>query len=230
MANKKEQPETDALENVHDVLHYIQINLKAPRNQHNKFGGYNYRNCEDIFEGLKEVLVPNAHVTVSDEIIVVGNRVYIKSTACLEYKGKQIYNVAYAREPESKKGMDESQVTGASSSYARKYALNGLFLIDDVKDADADEKGGDKPDTKPQKTSETQEVKADSLPVFTQTDYEFYLESLAKCHDKEGLDNIAALARKNWKRMGNYQDKITNAINNKKLELSEVLNETVQKL
>ena len=221
--SKQQQADTVTFENVHDVLHHIQINLKAPKNQHNKFGGYNYRNCEDIFEGLKEVLPPNAHVTVSDKIVVLANRVYIKATACLEYKGKQVCNVAFAREPESKKGMDESQVTGASSSYARKYALNGLFLIDDTRDADADEKPKEE---KPVKKTEPkkEEPKVTQNLEFTQADYEFVVERLAKCHDLEGLDAIADYARKNWKRMAkSYQDLITKAINNKKVEIAGIV-------
>ena len=121
----------------------IQTNLKAPKNQFNSFGKYHYRNCEDIFEVLKPLLAETlTTLTIQDEIINIGTRYYIKATATLHdiESEKTISTTALAREEESKKGMDGSQVTGASSSYARKYALNGLFAIDDTKDADATQK------------------------------------------------------------------------------------------
>lgn len=117
----------------------IQNELKAPKSQRNTFGNYNYRSLEDIQEALKPLL--NEHkcfVTVSDEIILIGDRFYVKATATIQSEnGAKVSNTAYAREPLDKKGMDASQITGATSSYARKYALNGLFAIDDTKDADA---------------------------------------------------------------------------------------------
>lgn len=116
----------------------IQSKLKAPKNQYNSFGKYKYRNCEDILEAVKPLLEElDLSLTLTDDIVVMDNgRTYVKAKAAL-YDGEcEVFTYAYAREPESKKGMDESQVTGASSSYARKYALNGLFLIDDQKDAD----------------------------------------------------------------------------------------------
>lgn len=123
-----------------EKLAIIQQELIAPKNQYNSFGKYNYRSCEDILEGLKPCLKKvEAAVTVSDEIVQIGERYYIKATATLRDSEGAISNTAYAREEENKKGMDASQVTGATSSYARKYALNGLFCIDDVKDADARE-------------------------------------------------------------------------------------------
>ena len=124
---------------IYEKLAIIQQELIAPKNQYNSFGKYNYRSCEDILEGLKPCMKKvGAAVTVSDEVVLIGDRYYIKATATLhdtESSGS-ISNTAYAREDEGKKGMDVSQVTGATSSYARKYALNGLFCIDDVKDAD----------------------------------------------------------------------------------------------
>lgn len=117
----------------------IQMELKAPKNQFNKFGGYHYRSAEDILEALKPLLMKyNCMLTLTDEVICIGNRYYICAFATLKNSsGEQITVKAYAREEEVKKGMDGSQITGASSSYARKYALNGLFLIDDTKDSDA---------------------------------------------------------------------------------------------
>lgn len=117
----------------------IQNQLKAPKNQKNSFGGYNYRSCEDILEALKPLLLEHkCALTVSDDIVAVGDRVYVKATARLESceDGKSWETTAFAREAFSKKGMDEAQITGSASSYARKYALNGLFAIDDTKDAD----------------------------------------------------------------------------------------------
>lgn len=113
----------------------VQLKLKAPKGQMNNFGKYKYRSAEDILEALKPLLNGKATVTLSDEIILIGERYYVKATATFE--GDDIKTVtAFAREEESKKGMDGSQITGASSSYARKYALNGLFAIDDTKDSD----------------------------------------------------------------------------------------------
>lgn len=122
------------------ILQAIQHELKAPKNQENKFGGYRYRSCEDIMEAVKPLLDKNeATLTVADDIVLIGDRYYVKATATLlDSKGGEVLaqTTAFAREPVAKKGMDESQITGAASSYARKYALNGLFCIDDTKDAD----------------------------------------------------------------------------------------------
>ncbi|MCR8697184.1 MULTISPECIES: ERF family protein [Campylobacter] len=116
----------------------IQTELKAPKTQFNKFGGYQYRSCEDIVEALKPLQEKyKCVVLLNDELVIIGDRYYIKATATIiNEKGDKISVSALAREAESKKGMDESQITGSSSSYARKYALNGLFAIDDTKDAD----------------------------------------------------------------------------------------------
>ena len=126
--------------NIYEKLEIIQTKLKAPKNQKNDFGDYNYRSCEDILEALKPLLKETKTTLImSDEIILIGNRYYVKATASLfdaENENQKIWNSAYARECENKKKMDESQITGACSSYARKYALNGLFAIDDTKDAD----------------------------------------------------------------------------------------------
>lgn len=119
-------------------LNIIQSKLKAPKSQYNSFGKYKYRNCEDILEAVKPLLKEQeCTLTISDEMVMIGERYYIKATAIIKNsKGEREETVAYAREEESKKGMDSSQVTGATSSYARKYALNGMFCIDDTKDSD----------------------------------------------------------------------------------------------
>jgi ERF superfamily len=121
-------------------LNDIQQKLKAPKSQYNSFGKYHYRNAEDILEAVKPLLGA-AILTLSDEIVSVGDRYYIKTTASFDNQdGKEPVSVtAFAREAFDRKGMDDSQITGAASSYARKYALNGLFLIDDTKDADSNE-------------------------------------------------------------------------------------------
>lgn len=113
----------------------IQKSLNAPKNQENKFGGYKYRSCEDILMAVKPLLNGLA-ITISDEVVSVGSRIYVQAKASITDGENTISTTAYAREAESRKGMDDSQLTGATSSYARKYALNGLLLIDDNKDAD----------------------------------------------------------------------------------------------
>lgn len=120
----------------------IQAALKAPKNQRNTFGGYNYRSCEDILEAVKPLCAENGCALVlTDEIEQIGDRFYVHAMAVLydSESGDTISNGAYSREPLTKKGMDDSQITGTASSYARKYALNGLFCIDDTKDADTNE-------------------------------------------------------------------------------------------
>jgi hypothetical protein len=122
------------------LLSTIQSELNAPKNRFNLFGKYKYRSLEDIFEGLKPLIKKHeCSVTVRDELVVLGDRYYIKATASLFDKdGKLVAEGSgFAREEENKKGMDSAQVTGATSSYARKYAMNGLFAIDDTKDSDA---------------------------------------------------------------------------------------------
>lgn len=117
----------------------VQAELKAPKSQKNTYGGYSYRSCEDILEAVKPLLAKHGLLlTITDEIALIGDRHYVEAIAKVESEaGGFVKSVAYAREPEAKKGMDASQITGTASSYARKYALNALFLIDDTKDADA---------------------------------------------------------------------------------------------
>lgn len=125
--------------NIQEKLFYIQQNLKAPKGQYNKFGDFHYRSCEDIQEAVKPILKEvKAVLLIGDEIIQIGNRFYIKATAALQdiESNEQIANTAFAREVEEKPKMDAAQITGSCSSYARKYALNGLFCIDDAKDPD----------------------------------------------------------------------------------------------
>jgi len=142
----------------------IQSELKAPKNQYNSFGKYNYRSCEDILEGLKpHLLEVKAAVIVTDEIVLIGDRYYVKATADImdtEKPEDMLSASAYAREDETKKGMDLAQVTGSVSSYARKYALNGLFCIDDTKDSDGiDKHGNEEKEPKKWVMSQTQQNK-----------------------------------------------------------------------
>jgi len=118
------------------ILNKIQKELKAPKNQFNSFGKYNYRNCEDILEAVKPLL-GEAVLTISDEVVNIGNHNYVKATATLKHGDEVESTTAFAREAEEQKGMNDSQLTGSTSSYARKYALNGLFCIDDTKDSDS---------------------------------------------------------------------------------------------
>lgn len=123
-----------------EALLKIQNELVAPKDLYNSFGKYSYRSAESILEALKPLLIKyNAQLTLSDEVVGVGDRVFVKAVATITDGKETVTVTAYAREPSEKKGMDASQITGATSSYARKYALNGLFLIDDNKDADTEE-------------------------------------------------------------------------------------------
>jgi len=125
-------------QNIYEKLNHIQANLNAPKNLFNKFGNYKYRNLEGIFVGLKPLLKETGcTILVSDEIVCINEMNYIKATATLSWGVNDISVTGWARESVSKKGMDDSQITGSTSSYARKYAMNGLFAIDDTKDADS---------------------------------------------------------------------------------------------
>lgn len=166
---------------VYEKLMNIQSELKAPKGQRNSFGNYNYRSCEDILEAVKPLLAKHqAALTISDSIELIGTRFYVKATAKLVdvVDGTMIENTAYARESESKRGMDDSQLTGATSSYARKYCLNGLFAIDDTKDADTNEYHEQqkkqeakpaKPIEKPAQTSENRYVRIENNATYVLT-------------------------------------------------------------
>lgn len=127
---------------IYEKLLAVQNELKAPKDKRNNFGGYNFRSCEGILEAVKPLLQEQGlMLTIKDEVVNIGDRYYVRATALLDdiSSNGEIAITALAREEEAKKGMDASQITGTASSYARKYALNGLFLIDDTKDADTDE-------------------------------------------------------------------------------------------
>ena len=152
--------------NIYEKLGIIQSKLKAPKGQYNSFGKYKYRSCEDILEAVKPLLAETKTVlSVTDRMEVVGDRIYVRAEAHLndcEDTG-EITTVAYAREEESKKGMDSSQVTGAASSYARKYALNGLFCIDDNKDSDSTNTGDKTIGKKAEPAKEAEMISSDNV-------------------------------------------------------------------
>lgn len=137
---KGEQGMEENVIDVYEALQAVQMELKAPKDKYNSFGKYKYRSAESILEAAKPILKKhNATLYLTDDMVCVGDRNYVKASAMFSVYGGEIVATAYAREDPVKKGMDGSQITGTASSYARKYALNGLFLIDDTKDADTDE-------------------------------------------------------------------------------------------
>lgn len=169
----------------------IQSELKAPKNNINSFGNYKYRSCEDILEAVKPLLAKyELELTISDQIVNVGDRYYIKATATITDGILPKSVTAYAREEETKKGMDSAQITGSASSYARKYALNGLFLIDDTQDPDTQE-NDDNPNekTKPNdKPTETELEAMEKLIEVTKTDTDKFCQVY-------GINNYTELTR-----------------------------------
>lgn len=154
----------------------IQNELKAPKNQTNKFGGYKYRSCEDILEALKPILLKyNAKLFITDEIKEIGGIIYVEATASIIINENQVSVKAQAGIEPNKKGMDVSQSFGSSSSYARKYALNGLFLIDDTKDSDAINTHG-----KSEKIVTLEDVKTKLSEITTEIQLNQYFKSLPK--------------------------------------------------
>lgn len=176
---------------LNDKLIAIQSNLKAPKSQFNNFGGYAYRSVDDILEAVKPLLKDNGcTLVISDEITTVGGRVYVAATAVLSDGKDSIFVKSFAREEEAKKGMDGAQITGAASSYARKYALNGLFCIDDTKDPDATNKHGkdepeptSKPSAKPTPKSDIDQAK----------------KALELCKDNASIDAVVKVFKNLWK-------------------------------
>ena len=161
----------------------IQSELKAPKTQVNNFGGYKYRKAEDILEAVKPLLAKQkCTITITDDIVMVGNRIYVKATANIKNeKGEVETSTGWAREEETKKGMDASQITGASSSYARKYALNGLLAIDDNADSDTTNNGQQQTQTQqpvPQQSSTAQ---------YHPNDLNEGMEYLSRCINKDNL-------------------------------------------
>ena len=166
----------------------IQSELKAPKSQFNKFGGYKYRKAEDILEAVKPLLnKQKCTLTITDDIVMIGNRIYVKATATIKNeKGECETTNGWAREEETKKGMDGSQITGASSSYARKYALNGLFAIDDNADSDTTNDGQHQ---EAQQQAQTQQpvAKQTASPQYHPNDLNEGLAYLSRCVTKDNL-------------------------------------------
>lgn len=169
----------------------IQSELKAPKSQFNKFGGYKYRKAEDILEAVKPLLnKQKCTLTITDDIVMVGNRIYVKATATIKNeKGEFETTTGWAREEETKKGMDGSQITGASSSYARKYALNGLFAIDDNADSDTTNDGQHQA---AQQQTQTQQPTAQQTasPQYHPSDLNEGLAYLSRCANKDNLIRV----------------------------------------
>lgn len=193
MAEAKPKEKIDLQSSLAEIQH----KLKAPKNQLNKFGGYNYRSLEDIMEAVKPLLVEyGGLLIVSDDIVQFGDRYYIKATATYTDGQENISTTAYAREPLVKKGMDESQITGAASSYARKYAMNGLLAIDDTKDADSINEHKEEPAPKQSAKKEPQTPKTDRKEpeapkvdkVYTQEAFKKFIETHEARRAKEFHD------------------------------------------
>ena len=163
----------------------IQSELKAPKSQYNKFGGYKYRKAEDILEAVKPLLAKQkCTLIITDDVVLIGNRIYVKATATIKNeKGECETTTGWAREEETKKGMDGSQITGASSSYARKYALNGLFAIDDNADSDTTNDGQNQA---AQQQAQTQ-ARQPATPQYHTNDLNEGLAFLSRCVNKDNL-------------------------------------------
>lgn len=162
----------------------IQSELKAPKTQVNRFGGYKYRKAEDILEAVKPLLAKQkCTLIITDDVVLIGNRIYVKATATIKNeKGECETTTGWAREEETKKGMDGSQITGASSSYARKYALNGLFAIDDNADSDTTNDG----QHQTQQQAQTQ-AQQQATPQYHTNDLNEGLAYLSRCVNKDNL-------------------------------------------
>ena len=192
----------------------IQQGLKAPKGQYNSFGKYNYRSCEDILEAVKELLGDQSCIlNISDELVLIGDRYYVKATATItNSEGQSVSTTAFAREPIDKKGMDESQITGMASSYARKYALNGLFCIDDTKDADTMDNTNGQSAPAPK-----EEKKEDTRPWMTEKNLHDILARI------EGGDiAVVDLANEHYRMKKEYREQIVQAVRKHKEKYNQL--------
>lgn len=178
--------------NIYTIVNQIQKTLKAPKGQYNSFGKYSYRSCEDILEAIKPLLPEQTVLILNDDVVLIGSRFYIKATATISYNGETISSNGFAREDENRKGMDSSQITGATSSYARKYALNALFCIDDQKDSD----------TTNQHNKSNQPQQQKQLPELN--DIVSYIQSLIKSKKAERDSILLVLKIKDSKELSNW--------------------------
>ncbi|AHK20717.1 recombinase [Yersinia similis] len=176
----------------------IQQVLNAPKNQYNSFGKYNYRSCEDILEGVKPLL-KGLFLSISDEVVMIGARHYVRATARITDGESMHEATALAREEESKKGMDAAQVTGSTSSYARKYCLNGLLAIDDAKDADTNEhkQQSEQEPTPPQKTKNTPHLR---------TADQILADFTSQASNCQYLDELMGIYKPAWNALANSAD------------------------
>ena len=195
----------------------IQQELKAPKGQYNNFGKYHYRSCEDILEAVKPILGKyNCFLNISDEIELVGDRFYVKATATLtNSEGKSVTATASAREQDSKAGMDASQLTGSTSSYARKYALNGLFCIDDTKDADTMDNTAEGKPTKP--SAPKAEKKEDDRPWMSEKNLKDIIERI-----NGGDMAVVDLANDHYRMKKEYREKIVAAVREYKQKYNQL--------
>lgn len=174
---------------LHEKLLAIQTKLKAPKGQYNKFGNFNYRSAEDILEAVKPLNAEQGVLlTITDEIKEVGGRIYVVATATVSDGTDELKVSAFAREPENKKGMDESQITGATSSYARKYALNGLYAIDDNKDADTDEHKQQQDNAPKKQQGQKQQAQKQQEKGFTEQELHELVEKYVRNIEALGVD------------------------------------------
>lgn len=187
---------------ISQVLHEIQINLAVPKSRYNAFGKYNYRNAEDIVDAVKKLLPDGYVLNLSDDIVMLGNRFYVKATAALSIGNDIIHVYGWAREPDEKKGVDASQITGGASSYARKYALNGLFAIDDGVDSDSQDN--------------TNKPKIESIADKRVTAESYVKDYLLKLEQCKTFDDMEALTTSHQKKLlrihAGYPD-LSSAIN-----------------
>ena len=185
----------------------IQQDLDAPKSQWNKFSNFWYRSCEDILEGLKPLL-NGLVLTMSDDVIAVGDRIYVKATVTLTDGENSISNSALARESLTKKGMDDSQITGTASSYARKYALNGLFCIDDEKDADSKD-NNQKPQQNKKQNNQQSNASDDDKPWYSDDDFNGHRDYiLSKKSNGDSALVIIKEMRENFKVANKYEQMI----------------------
>ena len=193
---------------IYEKLAKVQSELKAPKGQFNSFGKYHYRSQEDILEAVKPILSRQGMtINLTDDIALVGERYYVKSTAIVSDGTDTISVTAFAREPSDKKGMDESQITGTASSYARKYALNGLFAIDDTKDSDAEEQ--------PKTTIEKREATPTPKQPTNKLDEDLIKEASSL---KIDLNKVATYLKKNVQELTN--DDLKSCIERKKKSIA----------
>ena len=191
---------------INQVLHNIQKQLSVPKTRRNNFGNYNYRNAEDIVDEVKKLLPEGYSLLLSDDIVEKGGRIYVRAQAKLSHIDGSAEAYGWAREPENRKGMDESQITGATSSYARKYALNGLFAIDDGVDADSQDNRQVAPKA-PKELTPEQKLEAAKKKA------QIIIAEYKACKDLNALDNVQAKYHSELKRFSEGYEDIFKEIN-----------------